>query len=107
MKIPVSHKDKEFSAFVGRKEKLKLKASREKHNVWAGLGSMGLIGWSVAIPAVCGAATGMWFDRHYPQHFSWTLSGVVSGIVTGVIIAWGWVGKENKAINHHKEESDE
>ena len=38
-------------------------AQRNPTRVWFGLGMMGLIGWSVAIPTVLGAALGLWLDQ--------------------------------------------
>ncbi|MEO6355980.1 MAG: AtpZ/AtpI family protein, partial [Ferruginibacter sp.] len=77
-----------FSDEVARKEKRKLKALHQKNNVWFGLGMMGMIGWSVAVPSLLGAALGLWLDKRHPQSFSWTLSLLVVGIITGCIIAW-------------------
>ena len=49
---------------VGAKAARKLKARRNSaQGVWFGLGMMGLIGWSVAIPTLLGAALGIWLDR--------------------------------------------
>jgi predicted F0F1-ATPase subunit len=35
--------------------------------VWFGLGMMGLIGWSVAVPTLLGAALGLWLDSRHPR----------------------------------------
>jgi ATP synthase protein I len=44
-----------FSREVGAKAARKLKARRNStQGVWFGLGMMGLIGWSVAVPTVSG-----------------------------------------------------
>ncbi|MEO5593947.1 MAG: AtpZ/AtpI family protein [Chitinophagaceae bacterium] len=94
-----------FSDEVSRKEKRKLKAIHEKNGVWFGLGMMGMIGWSVVVPAGLGAALGLWLDKSHPQSFSWTLSLLIAGIVTGCIIAWYWVAKEDKEM-HKKNEND-
>ena len=59
-----------FSDEVARKEKRKLKALQEKSGVWFGLGMMGMIGWSVVVPSLLGAALGLWLDKHHPQAFS-------------------------------------
>ncbi len=74
--------------------------------VWAGLGMFGMIGWSVAIPTLLGAALGIWLDKKYPESFSWTLTFLVIGLLTGCIIAWYWVAKEDKEIHQNKEEND-
>ncbi|MBK5270801.1 MAG: AtpZ/AtpI family protein, partial [Bacteroidia bacterium] len=85
----------------------KLKSLRNKNNVWFGLGMMGMIGWSVVVPAVLGALSGLWLDKKYPQTFSWTLTLLIAGLVTGSVIAWYWVDKEDKEMHQNKEQKDE
>ena len=94
---------------VEKKAVLKLKANRNSSKgVWFGLGMMGLIGWSVAIPTILGAFLGLWLDHKYPGGRSWTLALLVGGLATGCLNAWHWVGRENKAIQEEQEEdSDE
>jgi ATP synthase protein I len=96
-----------FSNEVARKEKRKLKALHDKSSVWFGLGTMGMIGWSVAVPSLLGAALGIWLDNKYQQSFSWTLSLLMVGIITGCIIAWYWVDKEDKEMHNNNNENDE
>jgi ATP synthase protein I len=97
-----------FSKKVAEKEKRKLKALREnQRSVWFGLGMFGMIGWSVAVPTLLGAAFGIWLDKHYPQSFSWTLSCLVLGLFGGSLIAWHWIDKEDKEMNQDKKENDE
>jgi ATP synthase protein I len=65
---------------VGAKAARKLKARRSgTPGVWFGLGMMGLIGWSVAVPTLLGAALGLWLDQRYPGGRSWTLALLVAG----------------------------
>ncbi len=48
-----------FSREIAAKVKRKLKAQRNvTQGVWFGLGMMGLIGWSVVVPTLLGAALG-------------------------------------------------
>ncbi len=101
------NKNKSFSEEVADKEKRKLKALQGKNNVWFGLGMMGLVGWSVVVPAVVGASIGLWLDKHHPQTISWTLTLLLSGIITGGIIAWNWVDKEDKEMHKNKNAKDE
>lgn len=97
-----------FSQQVGIKEKRKLKAQRNVlHTVWFGLGMMGLIGWSVAIPTLLGAALGLWLDKHYPGGRSWTLALLVAGLAIGCVNAWHWVSREDKAMREEQEDNDE
>jgi len=83
----------------GAKAERKLKARRSgQTGVWFGLGMMGLIGWSVAIPTLLGAAAGLWLDRQYPGGRSWTLALLVAGLAIGCLNAWHWVAKEDKSM---------
>lgn len=59
-----------------------------------GIGTFGMIGWSIVVPTVGGAFLGLWLDRVAPQTFSWVLALLLGGIVLGGLIAWAWVGKE-------------
>jgi ATP synthase protein I len=107
MKPSATNKDEKFfSEEVAKKELRKLKALREKNGVWFGLGMMGMIGWSVAVPALLGAALGIWLDKSYPQSFSWTLTFLTTGIIAGSIIAWSWVLKEDREVHKNNEEND-
>mgnify|MGYP001547681530 CR=1 FL=1 len=96
-----------FRRPIGDKEQLRMKAQRDKRSVWSGFGLFGMVGWSVAVPALSGVALGWWLDKKYPQHFSWTLTGLLAGLIAGCVIAWNWVSKENKAIHKDKEDPDE
>lgn len=93
-----------FSRQVGQKENLKLKASKEdKRSAWSGLGVVGMIGWTVAVPTLLGIALGIWLDKKYPQTFSWTLTFMILGLILGCILAWQWVDKEKQAMQQPKE----
>lgn len=95
----------ELSQQVGDKARRKLLAQQEEHrSVWSGLGMFGLIGWSIVVPTLAGAALGVWLDRHYPQSFSWALSLLILGLLTGCLLAWQWVEKEHKDINQEQDE---
>ena len=48
-------KSNSFSDEVDNKERRKIKSLKEKkNNVWFGLGMMGVVGWSVAVPSLLG-----------------------------------------------------
>ena len=97
-----------FSREVGAKAARKLKAQRNATpGVWFGLGMMGLIGWSVVVPTLLGAALGIWLDKHHPGSHSWTLALLVVGLVIGCLNAWHWVAKEDKAMREEQEDDDE
>ena len=97
-----------FARQVGAKAARKLKARRKSAaGVWFGLGMMGLIGWSVVVPTLLGAAFGVWLDKHHPGAHSWTLALLVAGLAIGCLNAWLWVAKENKAMQEEEEDNNE
>jgi ATP synthase protein I len=59
-----------------------------------GIGTFGMIGWSIAVPTVGGAFLGLWLDRVAPQAFSWVIALILGGVVLGGFIAAAWVNKE-------------
>jgi len=83
---------------VGARAQRKLKAAPDGGGVWFGLGFMGLVGWSVVVPMLAGAALGDWLDARNPGSFSWTLALLMAGLVLGCLNAWRWVLREHAAI---------
>jgi len=105
MKPANSIQDK-FSQEVGEKAERKLKAQHEiKRNAWSGFGLFGVVGWSVAVPTLAGAALGRWLDAHYPQTFSWTLTFLFIGLLTGCGVALHWINKENDDMHNRQKET--
>ena len=97
-----------FSRKVGAKAARKLKARRNPtQGIWFGLGMMGIIGWSVVVPTLLGAALGIWLDNHHPGTHSWTLMLLIIGLAIGCLNAWHWVSKEDKEIRREQEDNDE
>lgn len=90
---------------VSEKERRKVRerAKRTSGEVWFGLGAFGIVGWSVAVPALICTFIGAWLDARYPQAFSWTLTGLVVGITFGCFNAWFWVSREREDILKHRE----
>src|SRR3984957_2891166 len=96
-----------FSREVAAKAARKLKARRNStQGVWFGLGMMGLIGWSVAVPTLLGAALGIWLDKHHAGAHPWTLALLVAGLAIGCLNAWHWVAKEDAAMRDGREDTD-
>jgi ATP synthase protein I len=90
------HREK-LEGTVSGKAARKLRARREgDRGIWFGLGMMGLVGWSVAVPTVVGIALGVWLDRRSadPGGVSWTLTGLVVGVAIGCVNAWVWIQRE-------------
>jgi ATP synthase protein I len=94
-----------FSRQVGAQAARKLKARRQApKSVWFGLGMSGLVGWSVTIPTLIGAALGIWVDKRYSSQYSWTLMLLFMGLIVGCLNAWLWVQSQYKEM---QEDSDE
>ena len=88
-----------FSREVGEKAERKLKAKgNPSKGVWFGLGMMGLIGWSVVVPTLLGAALGLWLDQRHPGGHSWTLALMAAGLAIGCMNAWHWVAQQDKEM---------
>ena len=107
-KIESAKEGTAFSREVGLKAARKLKAQRNPTpGVWFGLGMMGLIGWSVVVPTLLGAACGSWLDNRHPGSHSWTLALLVAGLMIGCFNAWNWVDREDRAMRDEQEGHDE
>jgi ATP synthase protein I len=97
-----------FAGQVGAKAARKLKARRSATpGVWFGMGMMGLIGWSVVVPTLLGAALGLWLDERHPGMHAWTLAMLMAGLTLGCLNAWHWVAKEEQAMREEQENGDE
>ncbi len=95
----------DFSKQIGIKTQRKLRARRNlTPGVWFGLGMMGIIGWSVVIPTLLGAALGIWLDGYYNDQHSWTLALLIAGLTLGCFNAWYWVDKEQQTMRDEEEQ---
>ena len=86
-----------FEEQMARKAARKLRARADgDRGMWFGLGMMGLVGWSVAVPTVLGIAAGVWLDARTEAggSISWTLTGLIVGVSVGCLNAWFWISRE-------------
>ncbi len=96
-----------LGAELGLKAARKIRARRhDGHPVWFGFGMMGLIGWSIVVPTLLGAAIGIWLDGHYPGKHPWTLALLVAGLCIGCLNAWHWVARQDQAMTEEAEDPD-
>lgn len=101
-------REERLARTLGEAEERKVRArKRREESVWFGLGTFGLVGWSVAIPTLIGLALGLWLDSNVPVHFSWTLTLLFAGIIMGCINAWYWISRERDEIHADLEDSQE
>lgn len=97
MKKPSQDAQRELPEVIEEKAQRKLRAQREgRKPIYFGLGMIGLVGWSVAVPSVIGVLLGRWLDAHRtgPGKISWTLTCFFAGLIIGSVVAWQWVSKE-------------
>ncbi|MGF1478532.1 MAG: AtpZ/AtpI family protein [Cyanophyceae cyanobacterium] len=88
-------REKTFPYQVATKANRKIEARRESKSLWFGLGMFGMVGWSVALPALLGIALGVWIDTHIASRYSWTLMLLVVGVILGCLNAWYWIERES------------
>ncbi len=91
-------REERFGTAVDKKASRKMRARKERDRaIWSWLGMMGLVGWSVAIPALIGLAIGIWLDKRVSGGtISWTLTFLIMGVALGCLQAWYWVQKESR-----------
>jgi ATP synthase protein I len=96
----------ELSRKIGAKADRKLRVKRDPApGVWFGLGMIGLVGWSVVVPTLIGAAIGIWLDNRHPGSHPWTLALLVAGLSIGCLNAWNWVLKEDREMHEDDEDN--
>ena len=104
-KTNVASDETGFSRQVGAQAARMLKARRgAPKSVWFGLGMSGLVGWSVTIPSLIGAALGIWVDKRYSSSYSWTLMLLLMGLILGCMNAWLWVQSEYREMQEDSHE---
>ena len=88
--------DKPRRDIVGSARRMKSARDHPGASPLRGIGTFGMIGWSIVVPTVGGAFLGLWLDRVAPQGFSWTIGLILGGVVLGAFIAAVWVNKEGR-----------
>jgi ATP synthase protein I len=98
----------QFLHQIHEKERRMLKARRTKNfSIWEHLGTLGLIGWSIALPVVLGAALGWFLDKELSTGHELTLLLLIVGLGAGCWNACYWVCKQYRQINgNHKEDHE-
>ena len=69
---------------------------RERTNVWSWMGTFGLVGWTVAVPALLGIALGVFVDNRVESSISFTITFLVAGTAVGLWMVWFWVRRESQ-----------
>lgn len=58
---------------------------------WRSLAVLGVVGWSLALPAAGGALLGRLLDQRFASGVRFTLMLLVGGVILGAWVAWGAV----------------
>jgi ATP synthase protein I len=95
---PEPEPESPLATVVGGKAARKLRSRRSAQGVWFGLGMTGLVGWSVVVPTLIGAAVGIWLDKHHAGRHAWTLALLIAGLTLGCANAGYWVAREVAAM---------
>ena len=99
------HEQKGFIREVNVRERRKIRAQENKADeFWFGLGTFGMVGWSVSIPTILGIFLGVWMDLKWSGPISWTISLLVIGLLLGCLNAWFWLSRQRRIITRGRED---
>ena len=83
-----------FRDIVCRKEERMQEGLKARsRGILSWFGTIGMIGWSVAVPLLLGVFLGKWLDSVIKKQYSFTLMLMFTGLVIGCVNAWLWVKK--------------
>lgn len=89
--------DDTFRRSVSDRERRKLRArKRPRRSILEWLGVFGIVGWSVAAPALAGALVGGYLDERWPGRVAWRVTLLFAGLTFGCVAAWHWVRQESR-----------
>ena len=63
------------------------------------LGQIGVLGWAIVTPALCGVVLGRWLDGHYRSGIFFTAPLLMLGAAFGLWSAWRWMHKQIRRKN--------
>jgi ATP synthase protein I len=79
---------------VRRRRERRAGAQRDSgRSIGQDLALVGVIGWTLVIPALLGIYAGRALDRRFGSGVFWTLGFLVAGIVLGCALAWQRLNK--------------
>ncbi len=60
------------------------------------LGQIGILGWSIVLPALLGVVLGRWLDHHYGEGIFFTAPLLMLGAAFGLWSAWRWMHRQTE-----------
>lgn len=102
----VEDKERESDRFfeqriTRREERLRRARARPDRTIAVGLGTFGLVGWTIALPMFLGTLLGLWLDNRMGGGVRWTLGLMMLGLIIGASNVWAWLERQRR------EEEDE
>jgi ATP synthase protein I len=55
------------------------------------LGQVGVLGWSIVVPALVGLFAGRWLDQRLGSSIFWSAPLMLAGLALGCWSAWRWM----------------
>jgi ATP synthase protein I len=55
------------------------------------LGQVGVLGWTIVLPALIGLFVGRWLDRRFASGIFWSAPLMLLGLALGCWSAWKWM----------------
>ena len=84
-----------FARNVTRKAARRREARARPPSVLLWMRAIGIVGWSIVVPALLGVIVGRWLDERMDAGtISWTLTLLLVGVVIGIGVAGAWVRRE-------------
>ncbi len=60
----------------------------------ARLGQIGILGWTIVLPALAGLALGRWLDHRFASGVFYSAPLVMLGAGLGLWLAWRWMSRQ-------------
>jgi ATP synthase protein I len=74
-----------------RRERRRRRAREGEASAARYLGQIGLLGWTIVLPALIGLFFGRWLDRRFATGIFWTAPLMLAGLALGCWSAWKWM----------------
>lgn len=74
-----------------RRERRRKRLREGEGSVASYLGQVGVLGWTIVLPALVGLFVGRWLDRRFTSGIFWTAPLMLLGLGLGCWSAWKWL----------------
>ena len=77
-----------------RRRQLKERHERDGgRSFWSSVGTMGTVGWSVALPTAAGALFGRWLDARLDSGYVFMIFFLLAGVGAGCFTVWRMISE--------------